>query len=57
VFVVTRPGQVRHRLYSLKIVNQLPLIFQVDSRREALRRALPVAQNYATVPEPVEERV
>jgi len=57
VFVVTQEGQVQHRLYSLKIVNQLPPIFQVNSRLEALRRALPVAQSYATLAEPVEERV
>jgi SulP family sulfate permease len=57
VFIVTQEGQARQRLYSLKITKQLPLIFQVDSRLEALRRALPVAQSYATAPEPVEERV
>jgi len=57
VFLVTSEGQVRQRLYSLKIVNQLPLIFKVNSRLEALRRALPVVQTYDTIAEPVEERV
>ncbi len=57
VFLVTREGQVQQRLYSLKVVQQLPLIYKVASRQEALRRALPVVQNYATVAEPAKERV
>lgn len=57
VFIVTHAGQARQRLYSLKIAKQLPPIFQVDNRLEALRRALPVAQSYAIAPEPIEERV
>ena len=57
VFLVSREGQVQGRLDSLKVVQQLPLIYKVSSRQEALRRALPVVESYTSVPEPEAERI
>jgi SulP family sulfate permease len=55
VFLVSSEGQVQRRIYGLKVVQQLPEIFKVTKRQEALRRALTVVQ--PSVTESVEEWV
>ena len=63
VFLVSREGQVQRRLQTLEVVRQLPLIYQVATRQEALRRALPVVESYTSAPgskpiqQPREERI